>query len=93
MTLSIKIGSVGYWLSEEFQGKGIVLRSVEKLVDYCFTELLLNRIEIKCGTKNYKSQAIAEKIGFQKEGIIREGEFLHNAFSDLFCYSLLKCDR
>jgi len=88
-----KIGSIGYWLSEEFQGKGIVLRSVEKLVDYCFTELLLNRIEIKCGTKNYKSQAIAEKIGFQKEGIIREGEFLHNAFSDLFCYSLLKCDR
>ena len=64
--LSIKIGSVGYWLSEEFQGKGIVLRSVEKLVDYCFTELLLNRIEIKCGTKNYKSQAIAEvKVDLQ----------------------------
>ena len=87
-----KIGSIGYWLGQEFEGNGIIIRSVEKLIDYCFTVLDLNRIEIKCGLKNYKSQAIPKSLNFVNEGVIREGEFIHNSFMDLVCFSMLKKD-
>jgi len=87
-----KIAEIGYWLGEKFQRKGIVIKSCKVLLNYCFNELDLNRIEIKCGTENYKSQRIPEQLNFKKEGIIRKGEFLSNKnkFIDLAIYSLLK---
>ena len=88
-----RIGEIGYWLTENAQGKGIVTKACEALIDYCFAELKLNRLEIKCGTENKKSQAIPERIGFTKEGIIRQGEFLYDHFIDLYLYSLLQKEQ
>lgn len=88
-----KIGEIGYWLTENLQGKGIVTRSCQAIINFCFSELLLNRIEIKCGTENFKSKTIPEKLNFTKEGIIREGEMLYDKFIDLNLYSLLKSDK
>jgi ribosomal-protein-serine acetyltransferase len=85
-----KIGSVGYWLGEDFIGKGIALRSCEQILNYCFSVLFLNRVEIKCATKNSKSQAIPIKLNFKNEGIIRQGEFIHNEYIDLYCFSMLQ---
>ena len=87
-----KIGEIGYWLVEKAQGNGIVTSACKALISFCFLDLLLNRIEIKCGTENYKSQAIPGKLGFKKEGIIRDGEWLHDQFIDLNLYSLLKSE-
>jgi ribosomal-protein-serine acetyltransferase len=42
-----KIGAIGYWLGEAFSGKGIVTTACKAMIAYCFTELHLNRIEIK----------------------------------------------
>lgn len=86
------IGAIGYWIGSEFQGKGIVNQSCEAMINYCFQDLGLNRIEIKCSTKNFRSQSVAERLKFHKEGTIREGELLHNEYIDLFIYSLLKKD-
>jgi ribosomal-protein-serine acetyltransferase len=80
---------LGYWLSEKFQKKGIVIRSCAKLIDHAFTELDMNRIQIKVATHNYKSQQIPIKLGFREEGIERDGEMLFNGFTDLIVYSLL----
>ena len=87
-----KIGEIGYWLAEHVQGKGIVTSSCKLLINFCFTELKLNRIEIKCGTENLKSQQIPERLNFTKEGIIRQGELLYDKYIDLNLYSLLKQD-
>ena len=87
-----KIGEIGYWLIEEAQGRGIITSACKTLVDFCFQDLNLHRIEIKCGTENYKSQAVPMKLGFKKEGIIREGEWLHEKYIDLYLYSLLKSE-
>lgn len=87
---SNKIGEIGYWIAENEQGKGIITRSCKPIIEYCFNDLALNRIEIKCGTENVNSQRIPEKLGFELEGIIRQGEWLHCAFIDLKLYSLLK---
>jgi ribosomal-protein-serine acetyltransferase len=87
-----KIGEIGYWIIEGFQGKGIVTRSCKAIIDFCFSDLQLNRIEIKCGTENYKSKTIPEKLNFTKEGVIRQGELLYDSYIDLNLYSLLKSD-
>lgn len=85
-----KIASLGYWLGAGFQGKGIITRSCKALIDHCFKDLGMNRVEIKCATGNNKSIAIAEKLNFKIEGIIRQGEFHTDKFFDINLYSMLK---
>ena len=87
-----KIGEIGYWIVQNSQGKGIVTKSCKALIGFCFSDLQLNRIEIKCGTENIKSKTIPERLKFTKEGIIRQGELLYDKFIDLNLFSLLKND-
>lgn len=82
---------IGYWLSQHAQGKGIMYRSVSRLIEYGFHELDLNRIQIKVAVANHKSRRIPEKLGFKEEGVERDGELLvDNVFTDIVIYSLLK---
>lgn len=85
-----KIGEIGYWLADGMQGRGIIAACCKALINYGFTELGLNRIEIKCGVGNYKSRAIAEKLQFKHEGILRGAELLNGKFIDLHLYAMLK---
>lgn len=85
-----KIGEIGYWVDRHLQRKGIATGACKGLIDYCFATLGLNRIEIKCGTTNSKSQKVPEKLKFTNEGVIRQGEYVHNRFIDLKLYSMLK---
>lgn len=85
-----KIASLGYWLGDGYQGKGIMIKSCIALINYCFNELGMNRVEIKCATGNTKSAAIAEKLNFKKEGILRQAEFVNDRFLDLYLYAMLK---
>ncbi|HRH43775.1 MAG TPA: GNAT family protein [Pyrinomonadaceae bacterium] len=84
-----KCAESGYWLAKDFNGKGIVTRSLAGLLDYAFGTLELNRIVVKCAPENYKSRAIPEKLGFTQEGIEREAEWLHTRFVDHVVYSML----
>ena len=83
-------GAIGYWLGEAFEGKGIITKSCIALINYCFTVLQLNRIELKCGVGNYRSAAIPERLNFTKEGVLRQAEWVNGKFIDLNLYSLLK---
>ncbi|MBD8389907.1 GNAT family N-acetyltransferase [Dysgonomonas sp. BGC7] len=88
---SNKKTEIGYWLSQHAQGKGIIIRSVKELIQYAFDEMDMNRIQIKVAEGNHKSRRIPEKIGFQNEGIERDGELLvDNIYTDIVVYSLLK---
>jgi ribosomal-protein-serine acetyltransferase len=81
--------SIAYWLAEEYQGKGIMSDSLKAVINYIFTELKLNRIEITVATENTKSSALPKKLGFTLEGIAREGSWLYDHFVNLEVYSLL----
>jgi ribosomal-protein-serine acetyltransferase len=85
-----KIGEIGYWLADGQQGKGIITRCCTAIINHAFTQLGLNRIEIKCGTGNDKSRAIAERLQFRQEGILRGAELLNGTFIDLYLYAMLK---
>jgi ribosomal-protein-serine acetyltransferase len=84
--------SIAYWLAEEFQGKGIMTDSLNMVVEYAFTVMDLNRIEIAYAVGNTKSAALPKKLGFTFEGIAREAEWLYDHFVDLKVYSLLAKD-
>jgi ribosomal-protein-serine acetyltransferase len=82
---------IGYWLSEPFQHKGIATESVKRFVKFAFEKLQLNRVEINCAVGNLPSKKIPQRLGFQFEGIERDGELLSDAvFADIERYSLCK---
>lgn len=83
---------LGYWLVEAKEGKGIMTEVGSAICNYCFSELQLNRIEIRCGINNHKSQSVARKLNFREEGILREAELLNGNFNDLKVFSLLRSD-
>lgn len=91
---SNKKTEIGYWLSEKYQKQGIITRSVEKLCDFAFNKLDINRVQIKCAVGNQSSIKIPQRLSFKFEGIERDGELLTgNIFTDLEIYSKLKSDK
>ena len=85
-----KSGVVGYWIGENFQGKGIMSRALKAVIDYGFKELGLNRIEVCVATENEKSRALPERFGFTEEGILRQAEWLYDHYVDHIVYGLLR---
>ena len=81
--------SIGYWLGNDYLGKGIMTRSVKALVDYALTDINLNRLEIRCAEENIKSRAIPERLGFTTEGIARGSEWLNNRLVNHVIYGML----
>lgn len=83
-------GTIGYWLDTKYEGKGVMTRAVQGLLNYGFDELNLNRIEIRAAIENLKSRAIAERLGFKQEGVIRQAEKLPKGFVNHAVYGILK---
>lgn len=85
-----RIGEIGYWIAADAQGRGLITQACQATIQYCFETLQLNRIEIKCAVENTKSQAVPERLGFTKEGILHQAEFLHGKFVDLVLYAKVR---
>lgn len=81
---------IGYWLTRDATGKGIMTQSCKALLQYVFRELKMNKIWIRCAVENVRSCNIPKQLGFTFEGTERQGEFLHGKYLDLKIYSLLK---
>lgn len=81
---------IGYWLSKEFEGLGLVTKACSILIRHAFEELKLNKIEICIATNNYKSRAIPERLGFKEEGTIRCFEYLNGEYLDRVTYGILE---
>jgi ribosomal-protein-serine acetyltransferase len=64
-------------------------KGCQALISYAFNDLELNRIEIRCATGNRKSCAIPERLGFVKEGVVRQAEWLYDHFVDHIIYGML----
>jgi ribosomal-protein-serine acetyltransferase len=81
--------SIGYWIDGARQGQGIVSRCCASLLDYLFDEVGLHRVVIQCGTGNTKSCAIPQRLGFTREGVLREAEWVNDRWVDLVVWSML----
>ena len=81
--------SLGYWLGADFQGRGLMTAACRQFVTHAYSEMRLHRIEIRCAVGNLKSCAIPERLGFTREGTIRQAEWLPDRFVDHAVYGLL----
>ncbi|AYC28877.1 GNAT family N-acetyltransferase [Paenisporosarcina cavernae] len=82
--------SIGYFLAEDAQGRGIITRTIDELITYIFNILELNRIEIQVAANNEKSIAIPKRLHFTYEGNKRQGQWLYDHYEDLLTFSLLR---
>lgn len=89
---SNQIAELGYWLKESLQGTGIVTKSAKRLIEYTFSNMNINRIIIKVRNENDKSKAIPIRLGFKKEGVLREALYHSGRYHDVVLFSLLKSD-
>ena len=81
--------SIGYWLAEAAQGRGIMTRAVRALADYAFTVWELDRIEIRAAVDNKRSRSIPERLGFRQEGVLRKAELVGDRYVDHAVYARL----
>lgn len=85
-----RLTSIGYWLDSVFQGRGVMTNCCRAMVSLGFREFELNRMEIRCATENKRSCAIPERLGFTREGVLRDAEWVYDRFVDLAIYGMLE---
>ena len=84
-----KVTEIGYWIDAKEQGKGIISRATERLLDIAFDELGMNRVQIRCADANARSAAVPQKFGFKKEGVQRQHIMRDGTVYDFLIYGLL----
>jgi RimJ/RimL family protein N-acetyltransferase len=84
--------SVGYWLTASARGRGVATRAVGLAARCAFTDLGLARLELTCGPDNAASQAVAERSGFRREGLLRSHLAFQGGRRDSLVYGLLPED-
>jgi ribosomal-protein-alanine N-acetyltransferase len=81
---------VGYILDKKYWRQGVMTEVLNTVIPYGFENMELNRIEVQLYPENTASVKLTEKLGFEKEGILKEYEFITNKFHDVAVYALLK---
>jgi ribosomal-protein-alanine N-acetyltransferase len=85
-------GSVGYWLLPEARRKGLATRSVRLISRWALRELGLARLSLFTEPSNERSQRVAERSGFVREGVLRSYAELGGRRVDNVVFSLLPTD-
>jgi ribosomal-protein-alanine N-acetyltransferase len=81
---------IGYALAREFWGHGYMNEALMALLKYAFEVLELHRIEADVDPRNTASIKTVERLGFQREGILRERWQVNGEIQDALFYGLLK---
>lgn len=86
-------GEVAYYLAEHAWGKGYMTEVLTRVIDFCFDELGLNRVEADHFAENPASGRVMEKSGMKREGYARQKYCKADVFHDAVLYAVLREDR
>ena len=81
---------LGYYIAEEYWGKGIMTEAVKQICEYVFANSDIIRIYAEPFAYNIASCRVLEKVGFQYEGTLRSNAVKNSKVIDMKMYSLLK---
>jgi ribosomal-protein-serine acetyltransferase len=87
-----RCATMGYWLAKSQTGRGLMRTAVKTLINEGFRQLELNRVQARVATVNYPSQAVCDRLGLKKEGILRQAEWADDRFIDLTMNSVLRSE-
>jgi len=85
-----KCCEIGYWLGEEFWGKGIMTEAVKRMSQEIFQTYDVVRIFAEIFSYNAGSIRVLEKAGFQLEGKLKNSIYKNGIVSDSFIYALIR---
>jgi ribosomal-protein-serine acetyltransferase len=80
---------IGYWVSREYEGRGIVTRATRAMTSAAFDQLGLYRVCIRAGVENVRSRAVPERLGYTFEGVLRGNEKIGDRHVDHASYAML----
>lgn len=84
---------IGYWCRTSMQGQGYVTEAVKALTDMAFSDLLANRLEIRCDSRNEKSAKVAERAGYRLEATLHSEDRANDgSLRDTLVYVMLAED-
>lgn len=84
--------NIGYDLQPQYWNQGFISEALKPVVAYGFRELGINRIEAEVMPGNHASEKVLQKLGFVKEGLLRDWMFWNGRHYDMVMYSLLRKD-
>jgi [ribosomal protein S5]-alanine N-acetyltransferase len=84
---------LGYCFQEITWGRGFATEAAGALLQWAFATLDLNRVQSETDTRNGASARVLEKLGFKREGTLREDCIVDGVVSDTWVYGLLQRDR
>jgi [ribosomal protein S5]-alanine N-acetyltransferase len=82
--------TLGYCFGEAAWGQGFATEAAAALLQWAFATLDLNRVEAETDTRNIASARVLEKLGFLREGTLREDCIVDGVVSDSWVYGLLR---
>ncbi|MEN3134901.1 MULTISPECIES: GNAT family N-acetyltransferase [Bacillus cereus group] len=85
-------GELGYWIGQDYWGKGFASEAVNRIIHFGFIELGLNKIWASAISRNRSSIKVLEKSGLRKEGTLRQNRLLLDTYEDVDVYGLLKTE-
>jgi len=83
---------VGYWLGEEFWGRGIATEALQLLTQYLFAEEQLLRLFALPLADNAGSIRVLEKAGYEREGLLRASCVKYGERRDQLLYARVNAD-
>jgi ribosomal-protein-alanine N-acetyltransferase len=84
-----KNAEMGYWLAEDYWGRGIITEAIERTIEYGFRTFDINRIFARPYATNRASQRVLEKAGMRLEARFEKSLFKNGEFLDECIYSIL----
>ena len=84
---------VGYWLSEQYWGRGIVTAALKAITDYAFKHLELTRVFAVPFAHNTASARVLEKAGYRREARMRRSAIKDGVVLDQFLYAKTDDDQ
>ena len=83
-----KNAEMGYWLAEEYWGRGIITEAIRQTIEYGFKNFDINRIFARPFSTNLASQRVLEKAGMKLEARLEKTLFKNGQFLDELIYSV-----
>ncbi|MEO4004784.1 GNAT family N-acetyltransferase [Flavobacterium sp. CAU 1735] len=80
---------IGYMLSPDYHGKGIMQEALVRAIEYGFNDMKLHSIEAITAPENYASWKLLEKNNFIREGHFKEDTYWNGHYLDSYVYSLI----
>ena len=84
-----KSGEIGYWIRSDATSDGIASEATATLLEVGFTHLDLHKVNLRIAVGNRASERVAEKLGFTREGVLREELQIRGRWVDHTLYSMI----